>query len=149
MDAQKVPAHWEKWCKTGKHGIAGRKKNAVLKCLKSGQVRGYFSDLLLNPQLEHDHSLYPSIEHLNGPTEHQQAVVETRLINHMKSHLTEDEFWRVIEHLFVVGLEKGKIKPPFGKRLPKKWSPARHFKKVIASGQPKEIQLPIPVSKAA
>ena len=71
--------------------------------------------------------MYPSIEHLVDPSNHSETAVEARIINHMKAHLSEREFWQVIEHLFVVGLAKEKIKPPFGKRLPKGWSPARHY----------------------
>jgi hypothetical protein len=74
--------------------------------------------------------MYPSLEHLAGPRNHAEAVVEARVINDMKSHLTEAEFWRVVEHLFAVGVEKGKIVAPFGKRLQKGWSPARHYKRV-------------------
>jgi hypothetical protein len=129
MSTDKIPSPWTKWCTTGRHGVGGRKKNALIKCLKDGHVRGYFSDLPLRPDLEHTHSMYPSFDHLNGPTDHQAAVVEARIINDMKSHLSEDEFWRVIEHLFAVGMGKGKIKPPFGKRLPKGWSPKRHYGK--------------------
>jgi hypothetical protein len=73
--------------------------------------------------------MYPSVEHLVEPTNHREAVVETRIVNDMKSHLSENEFWRMVEHLFVVGVEKGKIRAPFGKRLPKGWSPAKHYKK--------------------
>jgi hypothetical protein len=69
------------------------------------------------------------MEHLDGPKNHDATVVEARILNDMKSHLSEKEFWIVIEHLFIVGLEKGKIRAPFGKRLPKGWSPARHYKK--------------------
>lgn len=127
-DTPSIPAHWTKWCRTGNH-TPTTKKNAVAKCQRSGQVWGYFSDLPLRPDLEHGHSMYPSIEHLVDPTNHAETVVEARIVNDMKSHLSEDEFWRVVEHLFAVGLEKGKIKPPFGKRLPKGWSPAKHYRK--------------------
>jgi hypothetical protein len=143
MSADKVPTHWTKWCTTGKHGVGGRKKNAVLKCLKSGHVRGYFSDIPLRPDLDHTHSMYPSFDHLNGPTDHQSAVVEARIINDMKSHLSEDEFWQVIEHLFVVGVDKGKIKAPFGKRLPKRWSPGRHYGKRESSKSVSEAAIAI------
>ena len=137
MSTQTIPTPWIKWCTTGKHGVGARKKNALLKCLKSGHVRGHFSDIALRPDLEDTHSMYPSFEHLHDPNNHQEAVVEARIINDMKSHLSEDEFWKVVEHLFAVGLEKGKIKPPFGKRLPKRWSPARHYGR-------KEKQSPTP-----
>ena len=128
MSEQKIPTPWEKWCTTGRHK-GGKKKNAILKCLKSGHVRGYFSDIPLRPDLEDTHSMYPSFEHLVDPTNHKDAAVEARIVNDMKSHLSEGEFWRMVEHLFAVGLEKGKIKPPFGKRLPKGWSPAKHYGK--------------------
>ena len=127
MPDQKIPATWEKWCKTGKHGRGARKKNAVLKCLKSGHVRGYFSDIVLRPDLTVTDSMYPSLEHLVDPKNHGEAVVEARIINDMKSHLSEAEFWKVIEHLFIIGIEKKKIAAPFGKKLPKGWGPSRHY----------------------
>jgi hypothetical protein len=135
MSTKTIPEIWMPWCGTGTHGRGNRKKNAVLKCLQSGQVRGYFSDLPLRPELDSSHSMYPSFEHLIDPTNHQEAVVEARIINDMRSHLSEAEFWRVVEHLFVVGVKKGKIQPPFGKRLPKDWSPEKHYgKKQMAAG---------------
>lgn len=142
MPSPKIPAPWQKWCKSGKHGHGARKKNAVLKCLSSGQVRGYFSDIVLRPDLATSDSMYPSLEHLVGPTNHAEAVVEARIVNDMKSHLSESEFWKVIEHLFVVGIEKKKIVPPFGKKLPKRWSPQRHYRKKAANPPP----APAPVS---
>jgi len=130
--SQKVPAPWSKWCTTGCHSPT-TKKNALLKCFNSGHVRGYFSDIPLRPDLDHTHSMYPSIDHLVDPTVHTETVVEARIINDMKSHLSEDEFWRVVEHLFAVGLQKGKLRPPFGKRLPKGWSPEKHYRKTRPS----------------
>lgn len=127
MTTPKIPATWEKWCKSGKHGRGARKKNAVLKCLNSGHVRGYFSDIVLRPDLVITDSMYPSLEHLIDPKNHTEAVVEARIINDMKSHLSEAEFWKVIEHLFIVGIEKKKIVAPYGKKLPKGWSPKRHY----------------------
>ena len=126
MKTPKIPTTWEAWCKRGVHSGA-RKKNAVLRSLKSGHVRGYFSDFVLNPDLDPTNSMYPSVEHLAGRNNHDEIVVEARIVNDMKSHLTEDEFWRVVEHLFSVGIEKGKITAPFGKRLPRKWSPEKHY----------------------
>jgi hypothetical protein len=129
MTSTKIPAAWETWCRTGKNGKGARKRNAVLKCLVNGQVRGYFSDIQLTPELECSDSMYPSLEHLIDPSNHGDVVVEARVINDMKSHLSEAEFWQVIEHLFAVGIKKGTIKAPFGKRLPKGWSPVRHYVK--------------------
>ncbi len=125
-----IPATWEKWCATGNIRLRGkRKRNAIRKCLKSGHVRGYFSDLLIRPDLPPEDAMAPSIEHLVDPKNHDDVVVETRVVNEMRSILSEKEFWQAIEHLFVVGVQKGEIKTPFGKRLPKGWSPKRHFKK--------------------
>jgi len=129
MPTPTIPPTWEKWCTTGRHGKGARKKNAVLKCLKGAHVRGYFSDLLLRPDLADSDSMYPSLDHLVDPKNHAEAVVEARIVNDMRSHLSEGEFWQIIEHLFVVGVEKGKITPPFGKRLPRGWSPKRHYQK--------------------
>jgi hypothetical protein len=140
MSTQKIPAAWAKWCSSGKHGVGGRKKKAVLKYLQSGHVRGYFSDIPLRPDLEGSHSMYPSFEHLVDPTNHQAAVVEARIFNDMKSHLSEAEFWQAIEHLFIVGVQKGKITPPFGKRLPKGWSPAKHYTPKAANTKHPTIQ---------
>ncbi|MBI1178059.1 hypothetical protein GC207_11555 [bacterium] len=123
-----VPPEWTTWCRRGNHSPTTKKK-ALMRCLQGGQVRGYFSDLPLRPDLDHGHSMYPSVEHLVDPTNHDETVVEARIINYMKSHLSEQEFWQVVEHLFAVGVKKGRIKLPYGKRLPKNWSPARHYKK--------------------
>ena len=140
MSTPKIPVTWEKWCKTGTHGRGARKKNAVLKCLKSGHVRGHFSDLVLRPDIDSADSMYPSLEHLVDPKNHAEAVVEARIINDMKSHLSESEFWQVIEHLFIVGVENKKIVAPFGKRLPRKWSPKRHYGKKESSQAPQSAR---------
>jgi hypothetical protein len=87
--------------------------------------------------------MYPSVEHLDGPKNHDATVVEARIFNDMKSHLSENEFWRVIEHLFLVGVEKGKIRPPFGKRLPKGWGPANHYTKTAQPASPANGSQPI------
>jgi hypothetical protein len=139
MTSPKIPTTWEKWCKSGKNGRGARKKNAVLKCLMSGHVRGYFSDIVLRPDLASTDSMYPSLEHLVDPKNHAEAVVEARIINDMKSHLSETEFWKVIEHLFIIGVEKKKIAPPYGKRLPKGWSPLRHYTKKTPNPESTEV----------
>lgn len=149
MNTQTVPAPWIKWCSTGKHGVGNRKKNAVIKCLKNGHVRGYFSDIPLRPDLATSHSMYPSFDHLIDPANHKEAVVEARIINDMKSHLSEDEFWRVVEHLFIVGVEKHRIKPPYGKRLPKGWSPQKHYTKKTENLIPPSLNVSVESLPAA
>ena len=69
----------------------------------------------------------PTVEHLSGPTNHGDVVVEARVINCVKGNLLEDEFWSVVEHLFRMGVTNGKILPPFGKCLPLDWRPERGF----------------------
>lgn len=127
--SKRIPANWEKWCKTGIHGHGTTKKNAVMRCLKNGHVRGYFSDIVLRPDTHTLDSMYPTLEHLNDPNDHDDAAVEACIFNQIKSHLSEKEFWQVIEHFFAVGVEKGAIKPPFGKRLPRGWAPKRNASK--------------------
>jgi hypothetical protein len=89
-------------------------------------VRGYYSGLVLNPLLPPTHSMYPSHDHLTYPKNDAEMVVDTRLINDMKSHNSEREFWKWVEHLYVVGVAKGlcSINP---RRLKDGWSPDRHF----------------------
>lgn len=99
----------------GKHG-AGKKQDAVKESMVNGKVRGFYSDFILNPERDPKDSMYPSIDHVNPRG--SKLVVEARVINDMKSHLTETEFWRVIEHLYAVGLEKNKIKKRKPIRLP-------------------------------
>ena len=122
-----IPEEWKAWCRSGVHGKGTRKKKALRRSLVGREVRGYLSDLPLSPNCSPTDSMYPSIEHLSSPTDHGDIVVEARIINDMKSHLSESEFWSVVEHLFAVGVAKGKILAPFGKRLPDSWKPERHY----------------------
>ncbi len=120
-----VPKAWENWCKRGKYTKC-RKRQAVLECFdqNSKKVRGYFSDFILNPALSPKKSLYPSIDHITPKNENAALVVEARIINDMKSHLDEKEFWEVVSHLCAVGIEKEKIKKPA--KL-KNWTPRRNY----------------------
>ena len=122
-----MDAKWEKWCSTGKH--KGRtKKNAVCKCYSKGRVMGYYSDFRLKPDIDYTDSMYPSVEHLGGKNDKNNVAVEARIINDMKSHLSEEEFWLVISHLFFVGVRKGRIKAPLsGKCLKNGWKPEKNF----------------------
>src|ERR1019366_7834263 len=45
----------------------------------------------------------------------------------MKYHLNESEFWLLIEHLYAVGITKGKIPSGSPRRLADTWSSLRHF----------------------
>ncbi len=99
-----------------------------MKCMNAkGEVRGYYSDLVLDATLPPTHSLYPSIDHVTFPKQHGAIVVETRIVNDMKSHLSEKEFWHAIEHLFIVGAAQKKIPLLAARR--DSWTPGRHYEK--------------------
>jgi hypothetical protein len=121
-----LPPKWEKWCQHGNYSV-GHKRRAVLKCFNktTGEVRGFYSDLLLDPTLPHTNSLYPSVDHTTSPKSDIEMVVEARIINDVKSHLTEEEFWQMVEHLYAAGTSKGKVS-----RLAKRrdaWKPKRNY----------------------
>jgi hypothetical protein len=44
-------------------------------------------------------------------------VVDARIINDMKSHLSNSEFWLLVEHLYAVGRAKGSHPAPFRCRV--------------------------------
>ena len=55
---------WEIWCNRGRPSV-GHRRRAVTKCMNArGEVRGYYSNLILDPTLPPTHSLYPSIDHV-------------------------------------------------------------------------------------
>ncbi len=123
----KLSEAWIAWSKRGSLGSV-IKRHAAERCSATdGTVRGYYSDLPLDPTLPDTHSLYPSIEHLNESADHSAVVVEARIFNDMKSLLSEVEFWQVVEHLYVIGQQKGHIPIPSTRMLPTTWSPKRHF----------------------
>lgn len=81
--------------------------------------------MLLDPTLPHTNSLYPSVDHTTSPKSDIEMVVEARIINDVKSHLTEEEFWQMVEHLYAAGTSKGKVS-----RLAKRrdaWKPKRNY----------------------
>jgi hypothetical protein len=93
-------------------------------------VRGYYSDLRLDPTLQHNHSMYPSHDHTTFPRDHKAMFVEARVVNDMRSHTSEGEFRQFVEHFYAVGLAKGKIPQGVPQRLPDGWSTVRHFGEV-------------------
>lgn len=76
---------------------------------QDSNVRGYYSGFFLNRELPHTHAMYPSHDHLAGRGDDSQMVVDARVVNDMKTILSEDEFWVLFEHLYSVGRAKGKI----------------------------------------
>ncbi len=120
---------WRDFCKRGKRSLRDQIKS-VERCLgEDGIVRGFYSDFPLDPALPYMRSMYPSHDHITYPPNHSEMVLEARIVNDMKSHLTESEFWRLIEHLYAVGVAKNKNHNWANRpqRLPDEWSPVRHF----------------------
>jgi hypothetical protein len=111
-----LPKVWEDWCKKGKYSVGIKRRPAKEQLDKNKKVRGFYSDFILKPTLAHTDSLYPSMEHVIPKSNDGTLVVEARIINDMKSHLGENEFWMAIEHLYAVGLEKGKVSHPASRK---------------------------------
>lgn len=121
-----LPEKWEEWCSRGRP-CKRDKRRAVMLCRGTdGEIKGYYSDFKLNPDRDDSDSLYPSVDHTNGSKDHSKMVVETRIINDMKSHLSETEFWQIIEHLYAVGLEKNKITNS-QPRKKTSWKPKKNY----------------------
>lgn len=118
---------WLEFCRRGRISQINQRRS-VESCLDAdGTVRGHYSDLPLDPTLSPTHSMYPSHDHTTLPRDDGKMVVDARVINDMKSHLIEAEFWLVIEHLYAVGIADGRIQRDAPRRLVDTWSPARHF----------------------
>lgn len=123
----KLHAAWEAFCRRGQISV-GHQRRSVESCRsQDGVVRGHYSDLELDPTLEHTHSMYPSHDHTIDSQDHRAMVVDARIINDMKSHLSEDEFWQVIEHLYAVGRAKERIPSRRPRRLGRGWHPHRNY----------------------
>jgi hypothetical protein len=118
---------WEAFCGRGRYSI-GHQRRSVRRCLGAdGVVRGWYSDLPLDPTIHHTRSMYPSHDHTTHPRDDREMVVDARIINDMKSHLTDAEFWSLIEHLYAVGIAKGAIPTDAPRRLADNWSSLRQF----------------------
>jgi hypothetical protein len=118
---------WEAFCNRGRYSV-GHQRRSVRRCLGlHGMVRGWYSNLPLDPTIPCTRSMYPSHDHTTHPRDDREMVVDARIINDMKSHLSEAEFWLLIEHLYVVGREKGNIPPGLPRRLADDWSSLRQF----------------------
>jgi hypothetical protein len=133
---EKMPLsqEWLDFCKRGRLP-QGRQRKSVECSVVAGKVRGYYSDLVLDPTLDWTDSLYPSHDHTTHPRDHSNMVVEARVVNDMKGHLNDDEFWRMIEHLYAVGVSKRKIRSGLARRLSPHWRPERNYCKSAPPGK--------------
>lgn len=118
---------WQAFCSRGRVPKK-RQRESALRCLGTdGIIRGFYSDIPLNPFLCPTHAVYPCHDHVTFPKDHGKMVMDARVINDMKTILSEEEFWQVVEHLYAVGIDKGKIKKRVPQRLWDEWQPARHY----------------------
>ncbi len=117
---------WKEFCKKGNYSF-GNQIASVERCIdKNGVVRGYYSDIPLDPTLLHTDAMYPSHDHLTYPKDDSKMAVDARVINDMKSIINEQELWVLIEHLYSVGRAKGKIPDRVAKQH-NQWRPKRNF----------------------
>lgn len=124
---------WLDFCRRGRLPKGRQVESVNCSLAPDGTVRGYYSDLLLNPSLDPKHSLNPSHDHTFCPRDDRKMVVDARVFNDIKSHFSELEFWRTIEHLYAVGVSKGKIQRRSARRHDPDWSPQRHYEGRFAS----------------
>src|SRR5262245_55262631 len=123
----KLPVTWDSYCHRGNYNVTNQRRS-VRRCLGAdGVVRGWYSNLPLDPTIPCTRSMYPSHDHATYPKDDREMVVDARVVNDMKSHLSEREFWLLVEHLYAVGVAKGAIPPGPPRRLPDDWSSIRHF----------------------
>src|ERR1700688_647450 len=78
-------------------------REAILAALAGSQGRGHYSQLqlsLASPR-KSTHWNWPSIDHVRSPGV-AEVVLETRLVNDMKTIMSEDEFCALVGHLATV-----------------------------------------------
>ena len=128
LPIQEIPDNWCRFCNRGAIP-ASHQMASVRKCLcEDRTVRGGTdSGMLLNPDLPNTDALYPSHDHLAGRGNHTKLVVDARVVNDMKTILSEQEFWLLIEHLYAVGRRKGTIPQRDPATLPDGWHPSRNY----------------------
>ncbi len=125
--SERLPKPWDHFCHRGAISVTNQRRS-VIRCLGEDKiVRGWYSDLPLDPTIHHTRSMYPSHDHTTHPKDDLHMVVDARVVNDMKSHLSDSEFWRLVEHLYAVGVAKGKIPQGAPRRLADDWSSIRHF----------------------
>ncbi len=122
VDTAGGPDKWDKWVKGKVASCDSRAKkwakqpgncderlprrvdwrDAIRKALNSSDGYGYYSKLPLSLcDVECTAWNYPSVDHVNGPGV-ANVVLETRLINDMKTIMDEEEFFAMVGHLAAV-----------------------------------------------
>lgn len=122
----RVPPEWRTWCTKNRRKFSVPFRcAAVLRSLRDGVVRGCYSDFPLDPGRDSRHPMYPGFEYLAWTRPKSRPGIDARVVTSMKAHLREKEFWQLIGHLYAVGVDKGRIRPGAGLRLPDDWHPRR------------------------
>ena len=117
---------WKEFCRRGRYPF-GNQVASVERCMgEDGIVRGYHSDIPLNPNLPNTDAMYPSHDHITHPKDDAQMVVDARVINDMKTIISEEEFWLLIDHLYAVGRGK-RVIPSREAQRHNDWKPSRDF----------------------
>jgi Zn-dependent protease with chaperone function len=108
-------------------------REAIALAMATSQGLGYYSKLPLSlaPPLKSTHWNWPSVDHIRGPGV-AEVVLETRLVNDMKTIMSKDEFLAVVGHIAAVHAVTAA-------ELPKGWSCRRAF---AVEEQPDEPPLP-------
>lgn len=96
-------------------------RESIVSAMAVSQGLGYYSKLPLTlaPPLKSTHWNWPSVDHVCGPGV-AEVVLETRLVNDMKTIMSKDEFLAVIGHIAAVHAVTAAT-------LPKDWTCRRSF----------------------
>jgi hypothetical protein len=103
-------------------------RESIVTALHSSRGLGYYSQfpLTLRPQRETDWN-WPSVDHQGSPAS-TSLVIETRLINDMKTIMSETEFLELIGHLASVHQVEVRARPS--------WSCQRSFAREQSPDEP-------------
>lgn len=121
-----LPGEWKDFCERGRYSRSHQRKS-VERCFDGSIVRGHYTDLRMDPTLDPSHPMYPSHDHTTQPKDDREMVIDARVLNDAKTLLSEDELWRLIEHLYAVGLAKGRIPARSPQRVSDDWRPSRGY----------------------
>lgn len=100
---------WREYLSAGNYGSTNREKSlrkGLVEENGKAVVRGYYSEIELTPNIDKNHPLYPSHDHIRCDSDNGNMAIEAAIINRLKTDLPEEWFWKVIAHLFAVGLRK-------------------------------------------
>jgi hypothetical protein len=104
-------------------------RGAIVKALCSSDGRGYYSHFFLSVEPSRGETAWdwPSVDHRGGPAS-TDVVLETRLVNDMKTIMSEAEFLELIGHIAAV--RKVEVRPRYD------WSCQRSFAKEQSADEP-------------